>query len=229
MQFYHHGMNGQVVALHVVPVIIEEQEFVMGNAATFRWKISQNHRFVMKSIVQKINLVHQVIPLLTSMVNTVVRQTKNMLILHTVINAMEVQLVLIVFVVKIISYCNVHSIFVTIMNPPRVNTMKVIFCNKTAPTICSKNLDTNFIFQAECIVYRENLRCTGDIIWETPSTSPTLTSSPTYQTPEGYGRCASVCIGIDGAIAFNWINKGSAQSTCECLRMVSNFSIFKHI
>ena len=131
-------MNGQVAAPHVVLVIIEELEFVMGNATKFRWKISQNHRYVMMSIVQKLNRVHQVIPLLIIMVNAVVRQTKSMLILHTVLNAMEVQLVLIVSVANIISKFVVPiMIFVTIMNPRRVNTMKVIFCNKTAPTICS--------------------------------------------------------------------------------------------
>ena len=61
--------------------------------------------------------------------------------------------------------------------------------------------------------------------------SPTLTSDPTYQTPEGYGRCASVCIGNgvgDGAIAFNWINYGKSKSKCECLRKVSNISIVKY-
>ena len=83
--------------------------------------------------------------------------------------------------------------------------------------ISSKNSD-------ECITYRSNLQCNGDIIAEFP-TSPTKTSSHTFQAPEGYGRCASVCIGVVGAIAFNWISKGAPGengSTCKCLRTVSS-------
>ena len=82
-------------------------------------------------------------------------------------------------------------------------------------------------FLVECIDYRSNLQCTGDIIWETSTASPTETLSPTYQAPEGYGSCASVCIGNgvgDGAIAFNWINYGNSKSKCQCLRKVSNIS-----
>ena len=74
-----------------------------------------------------------------------------------------------------------------------------------------------------CIEFRNNLQCTGDIAWQTSTESPTLSYTPTLQSPEGYGRCASACIGIEGVIAFNWINRGYLVSTCECLRMVSKF------
>lgn len=74
-----------------------------------------------------------------------------------------------------------------------------------------------------CIEFRNNLQCTGDIAWQHSQASPTVSYRPTLQSPEGYGRCASTCIAIEGVIAFNWINRGFNAATCECLRMVSKF------
>lgn len=71
-----------------------------------------------------------------------------------------------------------------------------------------------------CIEYRTNLQCIGDIVWQTSEASSTLSYTPTFQSPEGYGRCASSCISLEGVVAFNWINRGIGLSTCECLRMV---------
>ena len=71
-----------------------------------------------------------------------------------------------------------------------------------------------------CIEYRSNQQCTGDIIFQTSTTGPTETTTNEYQSPEGYGRCASMCIGIEGSIAFNWRNRGTADADCECLRKV---------
>ena len=75
------------------------------------------------------------------------------------------------------------------------------------------------LYLVECITYRSNLECNGDIVADY-NTKATSTSSPTFQSPEGYGRCASACIGVVGAIAFNWVRTGDA-ATCKCLSKVS--------
>ena len=78
---------------------------------------------------------------------------------------------------------------------------------------------SNFIYLVECITYRSNLECNGDMVADY-NMKATSTSSPTFQSPEGYGRCASACIGVVGAIAFNWVRTGDA-ATCKCLSKVS--------
>ena len=60
-------------------------------------------------------------------------------------------------------------------------------------------------------------------VWSMPS-------SPFYTTNEGWGQCASLCLGkvrdnrfadslngVFNSIAFNWIARGNGQSTCQCL------------
>ena len=69
-----------------------------------------------------------------------------------------------------------------------------------------------------CIDYRSDLVCSGDIVTE--QTLPVTTENEaTLQTTEGYGMCASLCIGTPGAISFNWVLKGSSGK-CTCLRKV---------
>ena len=72
---------------------------------------------------------------------------------------------------------------------------------------------------AQCIDYRNSVQCDGDIVSET-SEQATTEKSATYQSPEGYGKCASRCIGIPGAVSFNWIINSDGSATCECLRKV---------
>ena len=49
----------------------------------------------------------------------------------------------------------------------------------------------------------------------------------TYQSEEGYGKCASWCIGHPGGVAFNWILYPNGAVTCQCLRKVSDRRIYK--
>ena len=69
-----------------------------------------------------------------------------------------------------------------------------------------------------CIDYRSDLVCGGDIVTE-QTLSVTTENEATLQTTEGYGMCASLCIGTPGAISFNWVLKGSSGK-CTCLRKV---------
>jgi len=57
----------------------------------------------------------------------------------------------------------------------------------------------------------------------------TTDSSPTYQSAEGYGQCASWCIGTPGVVSFNWILYPNGAITCECLRKVSERRILKSV
>ena len=69
-----------------------------------------------------------------------------------------------------------------------------------------------------CIDYRSDLVCIGNIVTE--QTLPVTTENEAnLQTTEGYGMCASLCIGTPGAISFNWVLKGSSGK-CTCLRKV---------
>lgn len=74
----------------------------------------------------------------------------------------------------------------------------------------------------QCIDYRSNLQCTGDIITVTGNepAAATTETSPTYQSPEGYGICASSCIGTPGAVSFNWKLNNDGSVVCQCLRKV---------
>ena len=67
-----------------------------------------------------------------------------------------------------------------------------------------------------CIDYRSDLICSGNIVTE--QTLPVTTENEaTLQTTEGYGMCASLCIGTPGVVSFNWVLKGSSGK-CTCLR-----------
>ena len=51
---------------------------------------------------------------------------------------------------------------------------------------------------------------------------------PTLQAEQGYGRCASLCLGIPGSVSFDWKVQGSTGH-CQCKRKVSFFhSISNH-
>ena len=68
------------------------------------------------------------------------------------------------------------------------------------------------------------MQCTGDIstvVGDEPAGATTATS-PTYQSTEGYGICASSCIGTPGAVSFNWKLNNDGSAICQCLRMVSD-------
>ena len=51
----------------------------------------------------------------------------------------------------------------------------------------------------------------------------------TYQSEEGYGKCASWCIGQSGGVAFNWVLYPNGAVTCQCLRNVSDRRIYYKI
>ena len=86
-----------------------------------------------------------------------------------------------------------------------------------------KNKDTisSSLLSENSIHYRSNVQCTGDIAWETLAADPTMPLESTFQSSDGYGRCVSRCLGKTGVIAFNWVNRGSSTSICQCLRMVA--------
>ena len=71
----------------------------------------------------------------------------------------------------------------------------------------------------QCIEYRSDLQCTGDIAKETSTSWATKDGSQTFYAVEGYGRCVSWCIGEPGAISFNYILDGGT-ATCQCLRNI---------
>ena len=67
-----------------------------------------------------------------------------------------------------------------------------------------------------CIDYRSDLICNGNVVTE--QTLPVTTENEaTLQSTEGYGMCASLCIGTPGVVSFNWVLKGSSGK-CTCLR-----------
>ena len=69
-----------------------------------------------------------------------------------------------------------------------------------------------------CIDYRSDVACSGELI-RRKSIPLTTDEDATLQTDEGYGRCASWCIGTPGAISFNWSVRGS-EGYCGCYRNV---------
>ena len=88
------------------------------------------------------------------------------------------------------------------------------------------------VFLANCIDYRNNLQCTGDVKKGVVNSSThlmllaTTDSTPTYQSAEGYGQCASWCIGTPDVVSFNWILYPNGAVTCQCLRKVFDRRFF---
>ena len=73
--------------------------------------------------------------------------------------------------------------------------------------------------EESCIDYRSDVACSGESI-NRKYIPLTTENDATLQTKEGYGRCASWCIGTPGAVSFNWSVTGT-RGQCECLRNVS--------
>ena len=60
-----------------------------------------------------------------------------------------------------------------------------------------------------CIEYRENLKCSGDVI-------TSFTIDPNLKpVTESYKRCANRCLSETDVVAFNWLD--DTTFTCECL------------
>ena len=88
---------------------------------------------------------------------------------------------------------------------------------------------------SSCFDYLPGIQCAGgdNIVYQEDNMDLDSPSSPTYNTSDGWGMCASLCIGkvrenrfadslngVFNSIAFNWIGRGNGQSTCQCLRAV---------
>ena len=86
--------------------------------------------------------------------------------------------------------------------------------------IVSLSRNMNFFHQClGCIDYRQNVHCESDVIYESTNELKTTSVMPTLQAEQGYGRCASLCLGIPGSVSFNWKVQGSVGH-CQCKRMV---------
>ena len=68
---------------------------------------------------------------------------------------------------------------------------------------------------------------TRELVWtRTPYPGRVSLTSvmPNYQATEGYGRCASTCLGFPGSVSFNWkAQTSSSNGHCQCLRHVFKY------
>jgi len=76
--------------------------------------------------------------------------------------------------------------------------------------------------ECDCIDYRKDYHCSGDLIQQTTiEPSPNGPSDTEYEAIGGYGVCASLCIGVPGCVSFNWILNDSGSGSCELYSSVT--------
>ena len=94
---------------------------------------------------------------------------------------------------------------------------------------------------SECISYRPNIHCQGEVMQSTRLSSDIYKSELAigYDTEAYFGKCASFCLGSvptgsrtvkPGSVSFNWKVNSQADDTgvCECLRSVFEFEIISY-
>ena len=79
-------------------------------------------------------------------------------------------------------------------------------------TICFE-YDPTYSILVQCMDYRDNLKCSGDIAHSfTVDAASYVSIKP---VTEGYKRCGLRCLSEPDVVAFNWVH--DTTFTCECL------------